>query len=283
MLWFILPVMVSCGSGNKEQRDIVTEWIGKKLIITDSLQFQIGDIPIDYNFNDADYKIVTYIDSAGCTGCKMRLDRWEEFFNDLKKYPDISVNYLMIINSDKKDLIYELIRENEFKLPIVIDSLGMYDKINSLPKDERYQTFLLDSNNEVCALGNPVFNPKIKDIYKKIILEGNASESYETPDAPITCENPVQNLGVAYAGDSIRLNYRLVNEGTKVLSIQEIVTSCTCVTAVADSTKVKSGELINVRVLCLPDNTQEQLYRYIDVYFKEIQNPVRLYLYGFIK
>lgn len=281
MLWFILPVMVSCGSGNKEQRDIVTEWIGKKLIIPDSLQFQIGDIPIDYDFNDADYKIVTYIDSAGCTGCKMRLDRWEEFFNDLKKYPDISVNYLMIINSDKKDLIYELIRENEFKLPIVIDSLGMYDKINSLPKDERYQTFLLDSNNEVCALGNPVFNPKIKDIYKKYILE-KESESCDTSDTPITCYNPVQALGTVYAGDTIRLNYRLINKSQRQLSIQDIITSCNCVTAVADETKVKTGGVINIEVSCIPENKHEQLYRYVDIYFEELQNPVRLYLYGFI-
>lgn len=274
--------MVSCGSGNKEQRDIVTEWIGKKLIIPDSLQFQIGEIPIDYDFNDADYKIVTYIDSAGCTGCAMRLDRWTDFFNDLKKYPDISVNYLMIINSDNEDLIYELIRENEFKLPVVIDSLGIFDKINSLPKDERYHTFLLDSDNEVCALGNPVFNPKIKDIYRKYMLE-EASESNDTADTPITCYNPVQALGAVYAGDTIRLNYRLVNKSPRQLSIQEIVTSCNCVKAVADVTKVKStGDIINIDVSYLPDNKHEQLYKYIDVFFKEIENPVRLYLYGFI-
>lgn len=42
----LMSVIMSCNCSDKEQRDIVTEWIGKELIIPDSLQFQIGDIPI---------------------------------------------------------------------------------------------------------------------------------------------------------------------------------------------------------------------------------------------
>lgn len=37
----LMSVIMSCNCSDKEQRDIVTEWIGKELIIPDSLQFQI--------------------------------------------------------------------------------------------------------------------------------------------------------------------------------------------------------------------------------------------------
>ena len=32
-----------------------------------------------------------------------------------------------------------------------------------------FQTFLLDKDNKVLAMGNPILNPKIKELYLKII------------------------------------------------------------------------------------------------------------------
>ena len=32
-----------------------------------------------------------------------------------------------------------------------------------------FQTFLLNKNNKVMAIGNPILNPKIKELYMKII------------------------------------------------------------------------------------------------------------------
>lgn len=32
-----------------------------------------------------------------------------------------------------------------------------------------FQTFLLDRNNRVIAIGNPIYNPKVKELYLKII------------------------------------------------------------------------------------------------------------------
>ena len=40
------------------------------------------------------------------------------------------------------------------------------DKLNTFPKDSRYQTFLLDKYNKVVCIGNPTENPQI-DVYKR--------------------------------------------------------------------------------------------------------------------
>lgn len=44
-----------------------------------------------------------------------------------------------------------------------------------------FQTFLLDKNKKIVAIGNPVLNPKIKDIYLNIILgQSNIDKDLQT-------------------------------------------------------------------------------------------------------
>ena len=43
------------------------------------------------------------------------------------------------------------------------------NNLNHFPENETYQCFLLDSINKVMAVGNPIRNPKVWDLYKQII------------------------------------------------------------------------------------------------------------------
>ena len=272
--------MVSCGSGNKEQRDIVTEWIGKKLIIPDSLQFQIGEIPIDYDFNDADYKIVTYIDSAGCTGCKMRLKKWNEVINQFKQNPDIDVDFMMVVNSSEPRTIHGLIKRDNFNHLIAIDRNNDFFRINGISKIRDYQTFLLDSDNVVIGIGNPCSNPHIRSLYESIIYNQGSSKTMSG-----ICRHPIRSVGVICNGDTLKETYRLVNNTTKSLTVQEMETSCNCVSAQINSNEISKGEYEDIIVTYIPDvnNTSSRFLRYVDVYFQESPDPVRLILYGFSK
>lgn len=40
-----------------------------------------------------------------------------------------------------------------------------------MPKDFWFQVFLLDKTNHVMAIGNPVLNSSIHNLYKKIVKE----------------------------------------------------------------------------------------------------------------
>ena len=66
----LLPLIISCSGSIKEQQGIVAEWTGKEIVIPEGLEFQVGNIPVDYDFDAADFKIVTYVDSSGCTNCQ---------------------------------------------------------------------------------------------------------------------------------------------------------------------------------------------------------------------
>lgn len=56
--------------------------------------------------------------------------------------------------------------------PVYIDTLGIFQKNNPhLPKNPRLHTFLLDANNHVILVGNPLYNTKIKEMYDRVIHE----------------------------------------------------------------------------------------------------------------
>ncbi len=137
----------------------------------ENTKYQIMDEKITYDFDDAEFKIITYIDSVGCSSCQMRLSEWDELINELKADENISVNFVIIFHEkDSLDVIREL-KINGFSHPITFDYNNLFIKCNPLPRDIRCHTFLLDGNNKVLCVGNPVFNPKIKDLYAKIILD----------------------------------------------------------------------------------------------------------------
>lgn len=74
---------------------IVEEWQGKEIVFPEVMtDFLTGDT---IDLTDANFTILTYVDSAGCTGCKMRLALWNEFLYSLDSITNNRVNFLMVI------------------------------------------------------------------------------------------------------------------------------------------------------------------------------------------
>lgn len=133
IIWIAaLLLLISCSSNNSEQRAIVEEWLGKEIAIPDDLKFQIQDTPINYDFNNADFKIVTYIDSTGCTNCKMRLKDWDEFIGQLKVKNELDLNFLMVVKNSNTSKVYKILKNDKFSHPIAIDLHNIFSKNNSI-------------------------------------------------------------------------------------------------------------------------------------------------------
>ena len=78
-------LLCSCKESEKEKiARLVREWDGKEISFPSHSVFTIqGKDTIDFSFADAEYKIVTYVDSVGCTSCKLQLPRWKEFMHEV--------------------------------------------------------------------------------------------------------------------------------------------------------------------------------------------------------
>ena len=58
-----------------------------------------------------------------------------------------------------KERVVSLLRRVHFSYPVCIDEKDSFNLLNKFPKDNRFQTFLLDKNKKVVAIGNPINNP----------------------------------------------------------------------------------------------------------------------------
>lgn len=60
-------------------------------------------------------------------------------------------------------------QKNKFEHPIFYDTLNKMEKLNHFPKNNTFRTFLLDKNNHVILVGNPIGNKTLWNLYKQII------------------------------------------------------------------------------------------------------------------
>lgn len=281
LLIFLLTLLglSSCSNRKAEVARDYAQWIGKEIVFPDSMTFVIVNDTVDIDLNSYDYKIVTYVDSTGCTPCRMKLKQWNDVIDEFKKISDVNIGIFMIIQPQDRSKVIQSLRGYSYLHPIVIDENGSFESLNELPSKTDMHTFLLDADNNVIGIGNPVLNPKIKEIYLRMI-DGQSSRN--DMSEKLLCVKSVKSLGVVTPSDTIRLKYEFVNEDSIDYQVQAIVGSCDCVTASFDGELLMPKASSQVEVMFVADSIPGEFYRYVDIYFKEKETPERLILYGYI-
>lgn len=84
-------IVISCLRHTDKTKDELSALIGREIVIPDSLICRIQDTSISSDMPDADYKIITYVDSAGCIPCRMKLESWVEVIKEYKGVLDVNV------------------------------------------------------------------------------------------------------------------------------------------------------------------------------------------------
>lgn len=197
-------VVAACNKNKQVDIEIINNLMGKELFFSDNLIFNIKDKVVENNILNCKFKIISIIDSSECNSCKMRLDSWSQFKGDMIAISKENIECLLVLNISNKESIIDIVHEYNYQSPICIDEHSFFRNVNNLPKNEIINTFLLDSCNKIIAIGNPIINPKIKNIYKKLI---KADSHY---NIPILCDKNVKSIGISYQ-DSISTTFRLAN------------------------------------------------------------------------
>lgn len=138
----------------------------------DLMIYNVDSMP--FNKVTEKLKYIIYSDSLDCTSCMINnLSSWNSILEYCEKYNGKFI-FQFIFSPHKKDLhqISMLIKHSGFKYPIMIDTKKRFEKLNPhLPKDRLLHAFLLDENNNVILVGNPLRNKKIKEMFYKIMEE----------------------------------------------------------------------------------------------------------------
>ena len=144
---------------------IVDEWIGKKIVYPSTLLFTDckGDT-VDYLF-DGKVKIVTYVDSVGCTPCSLKFNEWIVFMNDVKRLTKHDIPLLYAVLPRERGEIVQHCKSGSFCHPLFIDMTDSLNLLNNFPKETVLRTFLVDEKDNVILVGSPLLNEKIKEMY----------------------------------------------------------------------------------------------------------------------
>ena len=180
-LFLLIVVFSICSCKEKKRRQsiqqVVTEWAGKEIVFPTGIPCQsLGNDTECIGFANKNYKILLYVDSMGCTSCRLQLINWKQLIAEADSLFLGEVDFLFFFQpkrQNEKELQF-LFRQNRFNHPVFIDTNNEINRINKFPSQTGYQCFLLDKDNKVLLVGNPSNNAGIWQLFKKYIAEGAA-------------------------------------------------------------------------------------------------------------
>lgn len=249
----LFALLLSCRESEKEKiMRIVSEWQDKKVIFPTNILFtRFGTDTLDYSIPQTKNKILVYVDSIGCTSCKLQLPRWKNFIQLLDSTCNDSVPVLIFLNTKSIKDIQHVLKRDKYDLPICIDIKDSLNVLNNFPQVTSLQTFLLDKDNKVVAIGNPIHNSKIKDLYLNI-LTGKASPESSLPKTTAEAEHIQTDFGTFSSKETKEALFKIKNTGTSPLVIADVSTSCGCTAAQYDKHPAPPGETLNIKVTITP-------------------------------
>lgn len=273
-------LLASCQESRKDvMLRLVSEWKEKEVKFPARSVFTVqGKDTVDFEFRHADYKVVTYIDSVGCTSCKLQLPRWKEFLAEVDSLTEGSVPFLFYFHpKDMKELRY-LTRRDRFTYPVCLDEMDDFNRLNQFPREMMFQTFLLDKDNKVIAIGNPVLNPRVKELYVSLITGRKEAPSKETL-TEVSVSQTVVDFGQFPMSEQKSHRFGLTNTGNHLLVVQDVVTSCSCTKVEYSKEPIRPGETLEVKVSYEAEEAG-RFNKSVMVYCNAETSPLRLTIKG---
>lgn len=241
LLSAFLAVCVSCRESRHNQMErLVQEWNGKEIRFPSHpvfTRFVTDTVP--YRIPKTDYKVVVFVDSVGCISCKLQLPKWKEFMHEVDSRCKGKVSFVFFFQSaDVKELRY-ILRRDGFSLPVCIDADDSFNSLNHFPGEMMFQTFLVDSENRVKVIGNPIHNLSVKELYLK---ELTGMKSNPLPVTTVHSDSVEYHYGTVGENQTESRKVVLHNTGKEVFRIKGVTTSCDCMTVEYGWDEIQPGE-----------------------------------------
>lgn len=279
---FLLFILISCGNQNKGNIEALLQtWSEKEVLFPKDLTFTVkGKDTVDFSLSGK-YKILTYVDSIGCVSCKLQLGKWKALMDEMNEAGREPIKFMFFFSSEKRRDFLGTLKSEDFVYPVCIDEENSLNKLNHFPSDMSFQTFLLDKDNKVLAIGNPVHNPKVKELYLKIIQGKQIGRTDEGKQ--ITTKVEIDKTAVSMGSfdwqEEQKATFTLKNIGDKPLAIQDVTTSCGCTTVSYPKEPVQPGRETTLEVVYKAEHP-EHFDKTVTVYCNADNAPLTLKIGG---
>ena len=278
---FSFLFLFSCSDDKKHNIEaLVKEWNNKEILFPGNPVFtRLVKDTVPYRIPKTDYKVVVFVDSVGCISCKLQLPKWKEFMHEVDSLSDGNVPFVFFFQTkDVRELRYILRRDN-FPHPVCIDTEDSFYRLNRFPREMMFQTFLVDSENRVKVIGNPIHNLSVKDLYLKEIA---GIEAVSLPVTTIESDSAEYHYGLV--GENMTASRKIIlkNTGKEVFRIKGTTTSCDCMTAEYDWDEIQPGEKAAMTVQYKAEESGD-FWRTITIYGNVPGKSVTLDFWGTVR
>lgn len=251
---FFIFFATSCDNNNTkynhEVLSIVKKWTGKTICAIPSSNYIIyskHNKQIEYpSQNRNSFKILLYINESESESCRLHLYEWADFFKEVDSISK-NVDKLIIVKPKNKFAFIQTLQDYNFIYPVYIDEKDEFNTANKLPSNTLYHQFLLDKNNVVIFIGNPINSRKIRKAYISII-NGKKNIERNTEENKTKCKLSTTsiNLGTIEYKKTRKANVVIRNIGETPLIIQDIQTGCGCIQINYDKKPIPCGDSSNI-------------------------------------
>ena len=275
----LCAALFSCADGGKaDLQERLSQWKGREIKFPSDARFTLqGKDTVDFAVSDSTYKIVTYLDSIGCSSCKLNLPKWKELVTYVCDELKLDVQFLFFFHpNDTRELKIKM-KYDDFTYPVCFDHADALNKLNHFPSDMEFQTFLLDPANKVVAVGNPVYNPKVKALYLGILSPALKQEKMQASQVSVI--SSVIDFGTFKVGERRDTTVYVRNIGDKPLVAFDVHASCGCTEVEYEREPALPGDSLAVHIV-YEDNKRGFFRKNILLYCNVEDSPLAFYVTG---
>lgn len=128
-------------------------------------------------------KLIIYYGPGGCTSCNVSRLIDIDPIHELSDGTSFSPIVIYSPNCHQYNELIKNLKLYRKKFPIVIDKYDQFQQKNTnFPEDTRYHTFLLDKNNRVVLVGNPLASDAMWSLFKSTLDNMLAHDGLYVPE-----------------------------------------------------------------------------------------------------
>ncbi|RHF36633.1 DUF1573 domain-containing protein [Bacteroides xylanisolvens] len=283
-LIFIAILLLSCKESKQNRiARLVNEWNGKIIQFPDSMcltSYRNDTAIVKYIREQTPYTILNYVDTIGCVSCRLQLPRWKTMMEELDSLYPNKVTCLMVFNPQGKRKLIKHLRNNQFNYFVYIDEMDILNRMNKFLNEEDFGTFLLDKNDKIVAIGNPVLKPRVRDLYFHIISGKMVVSSVDKEALTVvSLLKDKVDLGDFSWNKEREAEFVISNVGKLPLVINDVITSCGCTKVDYTKKPILSGENIILKIKYKAEQP-EHFNKTITVYCNAEGSPFHLKISG---
>ena len=247
-LLFVTILLTSCKESRVDKiTRLVNEWSGKTIRFPDNMcltSYANDTVIMKYEREKLPYTILNYVDTKG-----------------------------------KRKFIKHL-RDNHFDRFVFIDEMDSLNRMNNFLHEEHLCTFLLDKNDKIIAIGNPILNYNVKKMYLDIISGKTVLSSYDKQLlTDVSISKTKIDLGTFSWNDAQEVEIQISNVGKNTLVMNDVITSCGCISVEYSKEPIQSNKVLSMKIKYKAEHP-EHFDKTITIYCNIKDAPLRLKISG---